>query len=117
MQLNPHEQRETFESPSVNISNDDLLEDSDAPNDDASKQDFDFEDVFNYDEIEYSPATSSNDNSGSVLEPRQKTQADFSFSNYAGNVKGAGHVKMTKTKSGCLRPRVARAKSGCRRAD
>jgi hypothetical protein len=116
VQLHPYEQRETFASPSARTSNDDLLEDSDAPTDDASKQDFDFDDVFNHDHNGHSSATSYNDSRGSASESGPKGQMDFSFSHYTGHIKGAGSVKMTRTKSGHLRPRVAWVKSGCRRA-
>jgi hypothetical protein len=113
VQLHPYEQKGPFESPSDNFSNDDLLEDFDAS--DAFKQDFDFNDLFNYDHNENS-ATSSDDNSGCASLSKPKSQTDFFFSHYAGHMKGAGHVKMTKTKSGLLRPRVAKVKNGCRRA-
>jgi hypothetical protein len=113
VQLNPYEQRESFKSPSAKISNDDLLQDSDAPNNDASKQDFDFDDVFDYDHHERSSATDKDNNTGVVSISRQKSQSYF-YSHYAGHTKGVGSVKMTRLKSGRLRPCAARIKSGCR---
>ena len=113
----PRERRETLDPPSVDIKTDSLLEDSDAPNDDTSKQDFAFEDVFEYDHDEHFSATSSDDNSVRVSVSKHKGRTDFSFSHYSRRTKGAGHGKMTRTKSGYLRPRVVRVKSGCRRAD
>ena len=112
----PCERRETLHPPSVDIKADGLLEDSDAPNDDPSKQDFAFEDMFEYDHDEHS-ATNTQDNSVSVSGSKHNGQTEFSFSHYSGQTKGAGHRKMTTTKSGCPRPRVVRVKSGCRRAD
>lgn len=115
VQLNPYEQRESFESPSAKISNDDLLQDSNAPSNDASKQDFDFDDVFDYDHHERSSTTGKdNNNTGVVSISRPKSQSYFSFSHYAGHTKGAGSVKITRLKSCRLRPCAGRTRSGCR---
>jgi hypothetical protein len=114
VQLNPYERRESLESPSAKISNHDLLQDSDAPSNDASRQDFDFDDVFAYDHREYSPATGKDNNTGVVSISKQKSHAYFSFSHYASHTKGAGSVKTTRSKAGRPRPCVARINSGCR---
>lgn len=111
VQLNPYERRDSLESPSAKTSNHDLLQDSDAPSNDASRQDFDFDDVFAYDHHEHSPATSKDNNTGVVSISRQKSHAYFSFSHYAGHTKGAGSVKVTRSKAARLPPSVARIKS------
>jgi hypothetical protein len=112
VQLNPYERRGSFESPSANY---DPLRDSDAPSNDTSKQDFDFDDVFDYDHHEHSSAAGKDNNAGVVSISRQKSHAYFSFSHYAGHTKGAGSVKITRPKPGGRpRPCVARIKSGCR---
>jgi hypothetical protein len=113
VQLNPYERRGSFESPSAKISNHGLLQDSGAPGNDASKQDFDFDDIFDYDHHEYSSATSKDNNTGVVSTPRQKSYAYFSFSHYGGHLKGPGSVKTTRPKAGRLRPCGTRIKSGC----
>ena len=114
VQLNPYERRESLESPSAKVCNHDLLQDSDAPSNDASRQDFDFDDVFACDHHEHSPATGKDNNTGVVSISRQKSHAYFSFSHYAGHTKGAGSVKMTRSKAGRPPSCVARIKSGCR---
>jgi hypothetical protein len=117
VQLNPYKQRESIEPPSAKTSNDDLQQESDAPSNDASKQDFDFDDVFDYDHHERSSATGKDSNTGVVSISRQKSQAYFSFSHYAGHTKGAGSVKVARLKPARLRPCVTRIKSGCRQPD
>lgn len=107
---------QTFNSPSGSFSNGDALGDSDAPNDDASKQDFNFEEVFEYSHGVYTSSAGNEDDARVTSLSRDKSQAEFFFSHYAADIKGAGHVKMTRTKSGLPRPRVARVKSGGRRA-
>lgn len=114
VQLTPHERRESFEIPSFNLSNGDPLGDSEAPTDDASRQDFDFDEIFHYDHNKPS-ATCCDGTLGDISESGSKSPSDFSFSHYTGHIKGgAGQVKLTRTKSGHLRSRVSRVKSGCR---
>jgi hypothetical protein len=114
VQLTPYERRGSFELPSFNLTSGGLLEYSDAPTDDASRQDFDFDEIFHYDHNKPS-ATGCDDPYGNVSESGLKGPSNSSFSHYTSHIKGgAGQVKMTRTKSGHLRSRVARVKSGCR---
>jgi|GraSoiStandDraft_29_1057270.scaffolds.fasta_scaffold322491_1 hypothetical protein len=114
IQLTPHKQRESFELPSVNLANSGLLGDSDAPTDDASRQDFDFDEIFQYDHNKASPAC-CDDASGNRSESGPKGPSDFSFSHYTAHIKGGDEqVKTTRTKSAHPRSRVARPKSACR---
>src|SRR5271155_6069033 len=101
-------------SPEAKLLTPKTLAHSNAPSNDASKQDFDFDDVFDYDHHERSSATGKDNNTGVVSISRQKSQSYFSFSHYAGHTKGAGSVKITRLKSGRLRPCPSRIKSGCR---
>ena len=115
VQLYPNTQNANASPSSPDASNEDLLEDSTMPNDDPSRQDFDFDDVFD-DNKEASHTTNDEVEAGGGLTKREKSQTDFSFSHYSGYIKGTGSTRLVRMKSGLLKSRHVRVKSGSRRA-
>ncbi len=94
-------------------SNENLLDDSNMLENDPSRQDFDFSDIF---DNEGSDITTNQDlHAGNGSPKREESQTDFSFSHYAGYIKGSGSARLARTKSGLLKSRHVRVKSGSRR--
>lgn len=114
VQLNPYIRTTTSDSISSDSSSEDLLQDSTTPYNDPSKQDFDFDDVFDYNNELYHNSTL---NFGEAVDQttKEKPEYGFSFSHYSGCIKGMGNIKMVRTKSGLQKSRHTRVKSGGRR--
>lgn len=114
VQLDPYVRSPYTDPPSPDSSNEDLPGHWSTPTNDTFKQDFQFDDVFEYDN-DSNRSTNDDLNEGDGLTKKGGSQAEFSFSHYSAYTKTAGSTKLVRTKSGHVMPRHVRVKSGTRR--